>query len=420
LEKRIENRTQKLNENNARLRSIQKISAQIYNEKDKERAVDLILTVMTTFKYYKRGFYFSMEENSIYFELVKFSDNLNLYGPDELEKEAVLFHSELEKNKITITNTELIMDCMKEFEIYNSKEDDIIDIGSKYKISNFMIVPVFYFENYKKNNYGFIILEKQMGDNSEVDDIEKEALKIFAGTLANYFEKIKLEKENIKNEGLKVLFSLSSSIVHELRTPITSIKGFAAMLKSKYTFDDRIIKYSDYIISNSERIDDMAKELIDYVDVNSNENYKFRNINLNGIIDELIFDYENEFKQNNAEIYFEADEVLNLNGDYEKLKKAFWNIIKNSLESFDKDKNILKIYLKKDKRYTSLIFEDNGRGIENEMFSKLFEPLTTTKVQGTGLGLSIIKKIIDLHEAKIQIESQIKIGTKISLFFYYF
>jgi signal transduction histidine kinase len=100
--------------------------------------------------------------------------------------------------------------------------------------------------------------------------------------------------------------------------------------------------------------------------------------------------------------------------DFDYLKRAFVNIIKNSIEAvkYGGEINIIG-EIRKGKLY--LIFLDNGKGIDEENFTTIFEPFYTSKSAGTGLGLSIVKEIIEKHYGKIELSSEMNKFTKITL-----
>lgn len=416
LEKNIEMRTGEIKENNNRLRLIQKTAMRIYNEKESNHAIEVLLSVMATSDYYKRAVYLKKDENN-YDVLNVINVGLNLHDVHESNNEdtAYIFNDEIKNKKLKLNECYFLENAFEEVKVCEFSENEVINFVDKYKMENFITVSVFYYEENIKKIYGIIVLEKKE-KNTIIPEMEKEALKIFAGTLATYFEKIKLEEEKSKNEKLEILLSLSSSIVHELRTPITTILGFAKMLKMRYLEEPKLQKYSDYIIKECYRIDDMATELLDYSASNSLEHYKFEKIYLNEFIQEVFKEWENEFFSNGAEIILNLKTEKILKADKEKLKKVFNHIIKNSLESFNKKKNYLKITLSEKEKTILITFEDNGKGIEKEVLENIFEPLVSSKVQGTGLGLAIVKNVIKAHNGKIDIDSEKEIGTKLNLY----
>ena len=111
-----------------------------------------------------------------------------------------------------------------------------------------------------------------------------------------------------------------------------------------------------------------------------------------------------------------VDDEIYINGDYNRLNQMLLNIVKNSIESIDKE-GIINIESKiKNKEYI-LTIEDNGIGMSNEVLSKMGEPFFTTKSRGTGLGMSLIYEIANTHHIKINYKSKENAGTKVTLRF---
>ena len=415
LEKNVEIRTSEIKENNNRLCSIQKIGLRIYNEKESKKAIELLLTVISKEKYYMLGFYLekdSVDRNKAH--ILGIGINYNDFNEDKATKA-----NKIVNKSIDLSQNDFLLNSFDDDKIYEYLDNkDQLQVGN-YNLDKYITVPVVTYVNNIRYIYGLIVLE--LNDNiTSIPALEKEALKIFGGYLASYFEKISLESEKEKNERLKLLLALSSSIVHELRTPVTSILGFSRLINSNNSNKDKLQMYSNQIEKECYRIEDMAKELIDYSSSHSYELYYFNKLNIIKLFDDVISNWLNEFKLNNGELCID---FININNedeivlDEQKIKKVFNYIIKNALESFNKEDNKLCIVVEKTKEYIVFEFKDNGRGIDEELLKKIFEPLVTNKIQGTGLGLSIVKNIIYHHNGKIDITSKLDLGTTLMLRF---
>ncbi|MBP8016929.1 GHKL domain-containing protein, partial [Candidatus Gracilibacteria bacterium] len=303
--------------------------------------------------------------------------------------------------------------------------------GLKFGINKFCTLPV----SYEDKSYGMIILG--LSNNKEFpDDEEKEILKIFTTNFAVYCYNKELEDEMMESNRLDTLLKIASSIVHEVRTPLAAIKGFAGIVMNKINsfsavylaekendgeiseFIRKIKGYNKIILNETERIDGMAIDLLEYSGKDDYK-YKFEKLNLKKIIDEVIDKKLKELEINDIKLDINIADNTEIIADKEKILKLFGNIIKNSLENVDVLKEIKYISIKasqdKISKKTEIIFTDNGYGIDKEMMKKIFEPLVTTKIQGTGLGLTIAQDIIKKHKGDIKIFSEKEKFTEVSI-----
>lgn len=313
--------------------------------------------------------------------------------------------------KILNLNKEKINNIKFEEKIYNN--EGIEDI----KLKKGLIIPTFYNQNIN----GIIILE---GIEENIENTMIVLLYRLLAQIGFVIENVKMIKNIMENKSLSTMVSLSKAIVHELRTPLSGISGFNNLAKSKIKKlkeksnendikeYEKIENYMETIDKDVKRVDFMAKELLEYAGI---KEYKldFQMINLKNIFENIKKDNISIIETENIIFNIEIDEKVEIEADYNKFYTAIYNIIKNSIEAMDynKEKNIIKIsYIK-----NQIIIEDNGIGIEEEKKDILFKPLVSTKTQGTGLGLAITEGIIKKHGFSIEIESIYGEGTKIRI-----
>ena len=108
-----------------------------------------------------------------------------------------------------------------------------------------------------------------------------------------------------------------------------------------------------------------------------------------------------------------ADDEIYINGDYDRLKQVFINLIKNGIESFDGKKGKLEINTKENNKEVIISIIDNGCGMDEDILKNINEMFYTTKKNGTGLGTSLSKEIVELHGGKIKYLSEVGIGTTV-------
>lgn len=211
-----------------------------------------------------------------------------------------------------------------------------------------------------------------------------------------------LEKEKEIKESL---FHLN----HEIKNPLAVVNGYLDMIdktndnKKKEEYQNIVkkeIKRSITIIndfSSFGRLKEVDREPLD----------------LSLIFEDIIYTFEPLLKKNNGMIHYNNEDELYIEGDYDRLKQAFINLMKNAIESKDKDFLIVDIKIKKLKRHYKISIIDNGRGMSSEILNHIEEPFYSTKQTGTGIGMAYVKKIIELHKGKLSYSSKEKEGTTV-------
>ena len=123
------------------------------------------------------------------------------------------------------------------------------------------------------------------------------------------------------------------------------------------------------------------------------------------------------FKKEKAKIIYNYQKEHIIYGDYQKIKQVVINILKNALESKNKDCLWIKVVVKEYKNKIVISFQDNGKGISSEEIEKIRTEFYTTKKNGTGLGIPFCEEIMQLHSGSLQIASRVDVGSVISLIF---
>ncbi|MFD4706422.1 PAS domain S-box protein [Gottfriedia sp. NPDC058432] len=211
-------------------------------------------------------------------------------------------------------------------------------------------------------------------------------------------------------EKLSVAGQLAAGIAHEIRNPITSIKGFIYLMKNG--FGDKE-EYFKVMSSECERIEGILSELLILAKPQIN---KLEQTDIHMLLTQIIVLLKTEAIMNNVEIITEfLKEDLQINCDENQMKQVFINFIKNAIEAMKKGGNLTIQTQKRDEKKLMIQIIDEGGGMSEETISKLGQPFYTTKQKGTGLGFMISKKIIDNHFGEVHIESEVNKGTTIEV-----
>ena len=214
-----------------------------------------------------------------------------------------------------------------------------------------------------------------------------------------------------------------ANISHDLKTPLSSIKGYAELLKGDaYEINIEDAKrYGSSILDNSEYIQELVNDLsLIYKLKNKVLAISYKEENIVAVSQEVIIDLLNNSKYSEREINFNYDdEKVILNCDKKYFKRALNNVVINSLEHNSKD-TIVDIAILKEEGHIKIIIEDNGQGIREDDLKNIFDRYyrgvnTSSSFKGSGLGMAIAREVIKWHNGSINIESELGKGTKVKI-----
>ena len=207
-----------------------------------------------------------------------------------------------------------------------------------------------------------------------------------------------------------------SDISHEFQTPLTSIQGFANILKEEDLPKEQRVKYANIILYNSKRLSSLAKNMLQLT-LLDREEIELELTNYPGVeqMNRVISTQENQAMEKNIEIVFEMPKKeIFIEGDEQRLEQVWTNIISNAIK-YTNEGGLITITMKKNSKDIEVSIEDTGIGMSKEVVSHIFERFyredKARNVEGNGLGLAIVKSIVDLHHGKIDILSQVDVGT---------
>lgn len=216
---------------------------------------------------------------------------------------------------------------------------------------------------------------------------------------------------NVKQtESLALIGTMSTTIAHEIRNPLTALKGFTQIQKERNP--DDAISY-EIMLQEIERINEFVSELML---LGKPKPKKYEWCNMQEILLYVVQLMESYAIQYNVKIHVQIDgDLPTINGDEKQLKQVLLNILKNGIESMLEGGNLKIHAYKTTEGNLCICIEDQGCGMDNEKIKKLGKAFYTTKENGTGLGLMITYKIIEEHQGNINIQSNIGIGTKVEI-----
>ena len=204
----------------------------------------------------------------------------------------------------------------------------------------------------------------------------------------------------IQAERLSAIGEISARLAHDLRNPLTVIKGTVEIIKAKNKkidteFSSKQIEMMERAVS---RMSNQIDEVLDFVKIqtlHATKNSLFETIGLSITKIKKSADFSINVVGNNVQFVYDAD----------KLEVVFDNVITNAVEAIN-EKGQIDIRVNDNSNEIVIEIEDSGTGVPDELLTKIFEPLFTTKQRGTGLGLASCKRIIEQHGGSINVKSK--------------
>jgi len=209
-------------------------------------------------------------------------------------------------------------------------------------------------------------------------------------------DKKEAEEMMIRSEKMSVAGQLAAGIAHEIRNPLTSLKGFLQLLQAGVSREDA---YHNIMVDEIEKMENITSELL-FISKPMTDHKEM--VKLPEMIEDVVTLLQPEAKLKNIEIKMKQISSQNVNCDRSQIKQVFINILKNAIEAMDAP-GCIKISSQLQKQGMAIDISDEGPGIPEEIIHKLGEPFFTTKQNGTGLGLMITRQILERHEGKLEI-----------------
>lgn len=228
---------------------------------------------------------------------------------------------------------------------------------------------------------------------------------------------IKMENEFRKMGELAAVGQLAASIAHELRNPLSSIKGAAQLLREQYDDHLTIVEFLDIIL---EEVDALSKLTTEFLDFARPVELDLRRLDINNVVRKTLQLMALQINDSRVEVYEDLSADLPLiNADEKQLEQVLRNIILNALQAMPSGGNIeiSSAPLQGRREGVELTVKDTGTGIPQDKLERIFIPFFTTKTKGTGLGLSVVQKIVENHGGRVEVFSEAEEGTTFKLTF---
>ena len=272
-----------------------------------------------------------------------------------------------------------------------------IDRKSGYSTRTVLCMPM-------RNKNGEIIgvfqlLNKRIGHFGPEDEAFIEALSVHA---AIALENARMAQEMVQNERLSAVGRMSSSILHDIRGPMATVRLYAELIK-KGTSAQKPADMADVMIRQIDSLNALAQDTLDFA--RGVSNLRLETVELGQALNRLLNALEADMASRNITLVRSLDYTGACTLDVDKLSRVLYNLTGNAAAVMP-DGGTMTIRTRAQEGFIAIEVADSGPGIPDEIRTRLFEPFFTHgKKHGTGLGLSIVKKIVEDHHGRVEVDS---------------
>jgi PAS domain S-box-containing protein len=230
------------------------------------------------------------------------------------------------------------------------------------------------------------------------------------GTLMDITERSHTDELLRKSDQLSIVGQLAAGVAHEIRNPLTSLKGFVQLIRSR---SHEYTEFLDIMLSELDRINYIVSE---FMLVAKPQAKQYQRNNIISIMDNVLSFLNSQAALFNVQFIKAAmSDALYVLCDENQIKQVFINLLKNAMEAMPKGGIVTIEMGYHSDRKVRIRIEDQGGGIPADKLAQLGEPFFTTKETGTGLGLMVCYKIIEAHKGCLNIQSVLGEGTLIDI-----
>ena len=264
-------------------------------------------------------------------------------------------------------------------------------------------------QNIKEGNLDFVL---EVEGDDEFSELCRDFEEMRKRLKESAEEKVLLDKENKE---------LISNISHDLKTPITAVKGYVeGIMDGVADTPEKMDRYVKTIYNKTNEMDHLINELTFYSKIDTNRiPYTFSKLNVEDYFSDCAEEVGLELETRGIELVYAnyVESGVQVIADGEQIRRVIHNIISNAIKYMDKPKGIIQIRVKDVGDFIQVEIEDNGKGIAAKDLPSIFDRFYRTDVSrnsskgGSGIGLYIVKKILEDHGGKVWATSRLGIGT---------
>ncbi|MCY7484810.1 MULTISPECIES: two-component system sensor histidine kinase NtrB [Paenibacillus] len=219
----------------------------------------------------------------------------------------------------------------------------------------------------------------------------------------------RIEQTAYQNDKLAILGKIAAAIAHEIRNPLTSIRGFIQLLRP-HLMQLGKEEYAKIILAEIDRANDI---IFEFLNSSKPSAPMTSEVPVSSLLREVVLLTESDAVMKGCEIELvdnSASGSLSVSIDVKQIKQVILNMIRNAIDAIDEVADVrkgqIRIVTEREGRFVKIHIRDNGKGMSLKTMERLFDPFFTTKADGTGLGLSVSYRIIKNHGGMIEVDSQ--------------
>ncbi len=218
-----------------------------------------------------------------------------------------------------------------------------------------------------------------------------------------------LKGEIARTQHLAALGSLAAGVAHEIRNPLSSIKGFATYFKERYREIPADLETAEIMIGEVERLNRVIGQLLEFARPTT---LHLEKGSIAAIVGDVLKIIAREMGEKEIVLRTELTTLPDISFDKDKMKQVFINLFLNALWAIEKGGIITVRSELVHEQWVRIEVIDTGTGIAREDLERIFDPYFTTKPSGTGLGMAIVQKILTAHHGEVKLESEPGMGTR--------
>jgi len=226
------------------------------------------------------------------------------------------------------------------------------------------------------------------------------------------------EEEYLLKQKMEGIGMLAGGIAHDFNNMLTGILGYASLMKKLLTDNAKLSKYAEAIEHSAQRASKLTQHLLNF---SRRQRKSTGTLNVNALLEDVLFLLKESFREITIEKAFD-ESLPYVKGDEAELQNVFLNLLINAKDAME-DNGLIRVNTQRKKHIDGKEFiliemEDTGKGIDEELRSKIFEPYFSTKEKdcNLGMGLYLVDRVIKEHGGFIEIESEKEKGTKFSIY----
>jgi two-component system sensor histidine kinase HydH len=222
-----------------------------------------------------------------------------------------------------------------------------------------------------------------------------------------------LQEEIRRKEKLAALGSLAAGFAHEIRNPLSSIKGLASFFGSKFPEGSKDKEAAGVMVREVDRLNRVVSELLEFA---RPSDLNLKPTDINGLLEHSLRLIQPDAQTKNIKLHFvPKDHLPPVLIDPDRFSQSLLNLYLNAMQAMDEGGTLSVKSQLENQETLRIEIADTGKGIAPENLHKIFDPYFTTKASGTGLGLAIVHKIMDAHQGNIKVKSTAGRGTAFTI-----